>query len=705
MTGRRRTRGSIAAFAALALAATTLGAIATGSTDPASAITRSLQRIAGVDRYQTSVDLSVAAFPNGASQAVVASGAAFPDGLAAGPLGALLQGPVLLTTPDGMPPQIGTELQRLGATSITVIGGPAAVEEQVLDQIEVATGHRPTRVFGDDRYATAAAVAAMFPAAGAPAYVASGTTFPDALAGGAAAAAVRAPLLLVSPDAVSDAVAAQLTRLAPPEIRILGGPAAVSEAARARLATLAPSVRRQCTRPSFAADTDSGARPTEALVTTGITFPDALAAAGLATVHKAPIILTDTTCAPTIAVDTLRGLGWPDLIAIGGTASLTSSAAGIVPCAGTPDGLLAPGVTLTTQVLAGPRVVHILTIDRRQGFDVRPTMATGRLSGRMPVSDIARRWNALAAVNGDFFQGDGRPSHIFAEDGRLLQFPSDGTLVGFDPASSSYGFFGIPQTVVDVQVGADPTPLTLDLVNRGTPTGEQLALLTPESTAPPLPTGDWCRAELESGPSSIDSEARTRQAETVRVAACGSGVVVPRGRDVLVAPADSAAGKRIGALAPGTTLAVRWKMQPNIPGVLDVIGASNSLVFGATVATDVTQGTGTFYAQRAPRTAIAQRPNGDLLLVVVDGRRTGYSIGMTLRELADYLVDLGAIDAANLDGGGSSAMAVRGVLVSRPSDPGGERAVGSGLVIVPHGTPAPPPTGGAVVPPGEPPPD
>ena len=62
---------------------------------PAHAITRGLQRIAGVDRYQTSVDLSIAAFPEGAEHAIVASGAAFPDGLAAGPLAALVQGPVL----------------------------------------------------------------------------------------------------------------------------------------------------------------------------------------------------------------------------------------------------------------------------------------------------------------------------------------------------------------------------------------------------------------------------------------------------------------------------------------------------------------------------------------------------------------------------------------------------------------------------------
>jgi hypothetical protein len=82
---------------------------------------------------------------------------------------------------------------------------------------------------------------------------------------------------------------------------------------------------------------------------------------------------------------------------------------------------------------------------------------------------------------------------------------------------------------------------------------------------------------------------------------------------------------------------------------------------------------------------------------VVDGRRSGYSIGMTLRELADHLIGLGAIDAANLDGGGSSAMAVRGILVSQPSDPAGERTVGTGLVIVPHGTAVPPPTAGSTI--------
>ena len=73
------------------------------------------------------------------------------------------------------------------------------------------------------------------------------------------------------------------------------------------------------------------------------------------------------------------------------------------------------------------------------------------------------------------------------------------------------------------------------------------------------------------------------------------------------------------------------------------------------------------------------RADGRLLLVTVDGRRPGWSAGVTLPEAARVMRSLGARDALNLDGGGSSAMVVRGELVSRPSDRSGERAVSDGM--------------------------
>lgn len=88
-----------------------------------------------------------------------------------------------------------------------------------------------------------------------------------------------------------------------------------------------------------------------------------------------------------------------------------------------------------------------------------------------------------------------------------------------------------------------------------------------------------------------------------------------------------------------------------------------------------------FAASRDPRTAVGWDPDRQRLwLVVVDGRRDRRQ-GMTLPELAELLRALGARDAVNLDGGGSSAMVVRGQLVSRPSDPLRERPVVNALLV------------------------
>jgi Phosphodiester glycosidase len=94
-----------------------------------------------------------------------------------------------------------------------------------------------------------------------------------------------------------------------------------------------------------------------------------------------------------------------------------------------------------------------------------------------------------------------------------------------------------------------------------------------------------------------------------------------------------------------------------------------------------------FVASRNPRTLAGVRADGTLLLVTVDGRAPGWSVGMTLRQAARLMRSLGAVDALNLDGGSSTAMTVRGELVNRPSDRVGgrpvERRVSNGLFVMP----------------------
>ncbi len=76
------------------------------------------------------------------------------------------------------------------------------------------------------------------------------------------------------------------------------------------------------------------------------------------------------------------------------------------------------------------------------------------------------------------------------------------------------------------------------------------------------------------------------------------------------------------------------------------------------------------------------KPGGDLLLVAVDGRRPGYSVGASFPESAAIMDSLGAEEAVNLDGGGSTTVTVRQRLVNRPSDTTGERPIGDAVVLL-----------------------
>lgn len=91
-----------------------------------------------------------------------------------------------------------------------------------------------------------------------------------------------------------------------------------------------------------------------------------------------------------------------------------------------------------------------------------------------------------------------------------------------------------------------------------------------------------------------------------------------------------------------------------------------------------------FVETRHPRTAAAKLKDGKFLLVTVDGRQAGYSVGMNLNELAAFLLEMGATEAMNLDGGGSTTMFLGGKVVNRPSDKEGERSVSDAILVFPR---------------------
>ncbi len=90
-----------------------------------------------------------------------------------------------------------------------------------------------------------------------------------------------------------------------------------------------------------------------------------------------------------------------------------------------------------------------------------------------------------------------------------------------------------------------------------------------------------------------------------------------------------------------------------------------------------------FVETRHPRTAVAKLKDGKFLMATVDGRQKE-SVGMNLDELAALLLELGATDAMNLDGGGSTTMFAGGKVVNKPSDKEGERRVGDAILVFPR---------------------
>ena len=292
------------------------------------ASTAKVDRQYGDDRYQTASTASEDAMPPGVPVAYVATGANFPDALAAGAAAGRLGGPVILVQQNFLPALAITELERLNPGRIVVVGGPAVVSDYVLGLVNTfQTGGGTIRVYGADRYETAARISQnATPAPPVPtAYVASGENWPDALAAVPHAARAGGPVLLTGSNSVPQALRDELTRLQPGRIIIVGGPGAVSDAVAAELDAydtgggvlrLAGQDRYGTAAALSAFHYPSGAPA--AYVATGENFPDALAAGPVAAMRNAPTILVRRGFIPDPSISELDRLNPRRIYLLGG---------------------------------------------------------------------------------------------------------------------------------------------------------------------------------------------------------------------------------------------------------------------------------------------------------------------------------------------------------------------------------------------------
>ncbi|HYD08884.1 MAG TPA: cell wall-binding repeat-containing protein [Acidimicrobiales bacterium] len=305
---------------------------------PTTAIASS--RISGADRFATAAELSKVRSPNGVTTAYVATGTSFADALAGGPAADQSDGTVLLVTRDAVPSATRAELVRLDPDEIVILGGTGAVSDTVANALEDIAPTR--RVSGDNRYATAAAISAdtFAPLSGGTVYVATGESFPDALAGASAGALNDAPVLLVTKDDVPSETQAEIQRLAARQIVILGGTNAVSPAVEQELRSgllAPPSVTRIAGADRYATSVElskalfpNGADV--AHLATGRNFPDALAGGPVAAAGGGPLVLTPGTCLPSSVRTELSRLGVSRSTLLGGSGAISGALGAMQAC-------------------------------------------------------------------------------------------------------------------------------------------------------------------------------------------------------------------------------------------------------------------------------------------------------------------------------------------------------------------------------------
>ncbi len=353
--------------------------------------------------------------------------------------------------------------------------------------------------------------------------------------------------------------------------------------------------------------------------------------------------------------------------------------------------LLMPGVTYERQVQFtshGPVAIHVLNAPRPGGlYSLKPVLSNGAILGRERVTAMQRnvsRTATAAGVNGDLFRyDDGRPSGVLLQGGVLANAPSaERSSVGLAADGSlrveRVKLFGTWRGV------GQRRPLTLNQP----PGVNGVSLYTPAwGPATPAETGT-VEAVLAPFPLAAPNVDLSGPVTEIKQ---GGGTPIPPGGAVLVAR-GSGTQRLVAEAFVASPVTVRLVLSPSWAEIVDAVGGGPILVRDSKPVFRHFELFSTEQLARNPRTAVGQLADGRIVLVVVDGRQPGYSVGMTNFELAQTLVRLGAVTASALDAGGSSTMAFDGNLLNKPSDPGGERAVSEGFFVLYGGVYAPPPT-------------
>ena len=292
-----------------------------------------------------------------------------------------------------------------------------------------------------------------------------------------------------------------------------------------------------------------------------------------------------------------------------------------------------------------------------------PVLAKGAVPGRASVSAMSDMAEAAAAINASYFAPSGEILGLLKLDGTIV-----GTTyfrrsaVGF--AADGRAYFGPVDYSGTVTLGKRSWPVGGVDAERG----EDSLVIYNHYYGSTTRTNEYGQEYIVRGG---------------RVAAVNlSDSPIPKDGLVISVHGkakDAFSQVKVGdAVRVAETIGAPWESLPTVIGAGPMLvkdGIAHVTAAEEEFPPDIARG-------RAPRTAFGVTAEGHYLFAVVDGRQP-HSIGCTLQEMAEFMLQFGAVQAINFDGGGSSALVVGGELENSPSD-GQERAVGSALALLPR---------------------
>jgi uncharacterized protein YigE (DUF2233 family) len=359
---------------------------------------------------------------------------------------------------------------------------------------------------------------------------------------------------------------------------------------------------------------------------------------------------------------------------------------------------LAPGVELIQEItpdgtVGGPLIVTALRVDlKAKGVRIEAALGQDRVWGDDPtlgreiVSTLAARRGAIAGINAGFFPFMGNPIGLHIQNGEMVTEPTlERTCFLLTKSGTgkiaSFRYRGVAEVLEGGEKGESHA---IDGMNRKPGKGDELLLFTPIFFDRTLKASGRVEVAL----TGVSLPIRPDKAFTGKVIQIIEGGGTPLPPDTVVFSGGGEAAEFLRRVSPGTHIRFRLET-PTVRGeVIDFASIREAVAGGPrllqdgkiNIALTEEKMSPSFSTTRHPRSAVGITPEGKILFLTVDGREKGISRGASLQETAELLLKLGAVEAVNMDGGGSTTLVAVDSVINSPSE-GKERPVSNMLLV------------------------